>query len=139
MSCHIFTILLHPTLSHPTLLPFTHLSPAICISILPSSYMNSQNIFILPSYHFSSSLFIYHLISPCLMSACIGPCGGVPSRLHSKTVHSMMRNLDETRPGFDVMHEFSGKQDVLLSSLLPPICSPPCVYLLSSDDHALSY
>jgi hypothetical protein len=37
-----------------------------------------------------------------------GPCAGIPSRLHANTIEAMMRNLDEIRPGFDVMHEFSG-------------------------------
>ena len=72
------------------------------------------------SYHITSHHITSQLITPHRNT---GPCGGVPSRLHSKTVHSMMRNLDETRPGFDVMHEFSGTQPTLTHL---PVCFPMC-------------
>ena len=52
---------------------------------------------------------------PVPVPVLLGPCGGVPSRLHAKTIHAMMRNLEEIRPGFDVMHEFSGKYSQLKS------------------------
>lgn len=122
--------MLHPTLWHPALLH----SSQLCYM-----YLHPTLILFELTKSFYPTVISSHLISPCLMSAYIGPCGGVPSRLHSKTVHSMMRNLDETRPGFDVMHEFSGKQHLSLTSLLPRIRSPPCVYLLSYDNHALLY
>ena len=38
-----------------------------------------------------------------------GPCAGIPSRLHAKTILAMMRNLESLAKGpFDVYHEFSG-------------------------------
>ena len=55
---------------------------------------------------------------PVPVPVLLGPCGGVPSRLHAKTIHAMMRNLEEIRPGFDVMHEFSGKYSQVKSSQL---------------------
>ena len=34
---------------------------------------------------------------PVPVPVLLGPCGGVPSRLHAKTIHAMMRNLEEIR------------------------------------------
>jgi hypothetical protein len=41
-----------------------------------------------------------------------GPCGTVPSKLHARTIHAMLRNLDYIKYGFDVTNEFNGLDGV---------------------------
>ena len=80
-----------------------------CFHFLLYSLIFSFLLFTSLIFLFLSRILISSLLFFSLFFSCKGPCGGVPSRLHAKTIHSMMRNLDEIRPGFDVMHEFSGE------------------------------